>query len=141
MGNPADAIDYLEDGLMIGRAIGDTRVITLCLDNLGYAYFDLGDITQAWACAREGLATGSTIKTMTLILDILALVVKLYMSCEQWEQAAALLRLIQYHPAADYWLRKTVDELKAALPEPLPQAQTVSWETTVEALIQKESLC
>lgn len=128
-GNYPPARQYFEESLTIRRNIGDQHGTADTLSNLGCTQLMLGDIDSATQNLKEGLQIAEEIGTTKITLNALAGFARLAYVAGDFERSAALIGIIEQHPANTddlrrYYLTSLLIELKKTLSEDeIEQAQ------------------
>ncbi|MCU0499304.1 MAG: protein kinase [Anaerolineae bacterium] len=107
-GQFAEAKPYVEQAIAITTEIGEQVITANNQNTLGYIYLGLGDVAMARQYFREALHKMVTLKTESLILDVLGGFAQILELEGQLEEAGELLGLALSHPAATVDVEQTI---------------------------------
>ncbi|MCI0474943.1 MAG: AAA family ATPase [Anaerolineales bacterium] len=138
----AIARDYFPQALTIAREIGSQRSLALYLINQGRTNLDLGNLDEARAGLREGLALALRLGALPWAVGAVMYFASLTFVQGHVERALALYGLAQNHPAWSNDHQRGMDEDLAAwkldpavVQAGLAKGKTLNWEATVQELL------
>ncbi len=120
--NLAGMAAVCRQAVAIARRLNDRPNLARALKMVGVAQTRLGDYHSGWASLREGLDAAQETGVIPAIIDVLDGVVDWQIAVGRPMEAAALLRLIAAHPAAESQYRDRARERLAQLGQPPPAA-------------------
>ena len=120
-GDLAGTQTVCQQAVAIARRLNDRPNLARALKMVGLAQTRLGDHVSAWAALREGLDVAQETGAIPAVIDVLHGVADWQIAAGQQPEAAALLRLIAAHPAAESQHRDRARERLAELGPAFPE--------------------